>query len=144
MKVGYSTDRYYLREWAGVDPKNGAPLWYKNDGSGETTSNYSEAKQVMTEATSPKLFGGFNTSLTWKNIDLNASFGFSLGGKIYNYSRQEYDSDGAYTDRNQMKLIDGWSRWEKKAILPLILLPLTETRATQTRHLPVIWKMEIT
>lgn len=114
LKVGYSTDRYYLREWAGVDPKNGAPLWYKNDGSGETTSNYSEAKQVMTEATSPKLFGGFNTSLTWKNIDLNASFGFSLGGKIYNYSRQEYDSDGAYTDCNQMKLIDGWSRWEKE------------------------------
>lgn len=114
LKVGYSTDRYYLREWAGVDPKNGAPLWYKNDGSGETTSNYSEAKQVMTEATSPKLFGGFNTSLTWKNIDLNASFGFSLGGKIYNYSHQEYDSDGAYTDRNQMKLIDGWSRWEKE------------------------------
>ena len=114
LKVGYSTDRYYLREWAGVDPKNGAPLWYKNDGSGETTSNYSEAKQVMTEATSPKLFGGFNTSLTWKNIDLNASFGFSLGGKIYNYSRQEYDSDGTYTDRNQMKLIDGWSRWEKE------------------------------
>lgn len=114
LKVGYSTDRYYLREWAGVDPKNGAPLWYKNDGSGETTSNYSEAKQVMTEATSPKLFGGFNTSLTWKNIDLNASFGFSLGGKIYNYSRQEYDSDGAYTDRNQMKLIDGRSRWEKE------------------------------
>ena len=114
LKVGYSTDRYYLREWAGVDPKNGAPLWCKNDGSGETTSNYSEAKQVMTEATSPKLFGGFNTSLTWKNIDLNASFGFSLGGKIYNYSRQEYDSDGAYTDRNQMKLIDGWSRWEKE------------------------------
>ena len=114
LKVGYSTHRYYLREWAGVDPKNGAPLWYKNDGSGETTSNYSEAKQVMTEATSPKLFGGFNTSLTWKNIDLNASFGFSLGGKIYNYSRQEYDSDGAYTDRNQMKLIDGWSRWEKE------------------------------
>lgn len=114
LKVSYSTDRYYLREWAGVDPKNGAPLWYKNDGSGETTSNYSEAKQVMTDATSPKLFGGFNTSLVWKNIDLNASFGFSLGGKIYNYSRQEYDSDGAYTDRNQMKLIDGWSRWEKE------------------------------
>ena len=114
LKVGYSTDRYYLREWAGVDPKNGAPLWYKNDGSGETTSNYSEAQQVMTEATSPKLFGGFNTTLTWKNIDLNASFGYSLGGKIYNYSRQEYDSDGAYTDRNQIKLIDGWSRWEKE------------------------------
>ena len=26
---------------------------------------------------------------------------------------QEYDSDGTYTDRNQMKLKDGWNRWEK-------------------------------
>ena len=28
--------------------------------------------------------------------------------------RMEFDSDGAYTDRNQMKLKDGWSRWEKE------------------------------
>ncbi|MDY3266590.1 MAG: TonB-dependent receptor [Phocaeicola sp.] len=115
LKVGYGADRYYLREWAGVDTETGAPLWYKNDkeGSRETTSNYSEAKEVMTEATSPKLFGGFNTFVSWKNIDLAASFGFAVGGKIYNYSRLEYDSDGAYTDRNQMKLQDGWTRWEK-------------------------------
>lgn len=115
LKVGKSTDRYYLREWAGVDTETGAPLWFKNteEGSRETTSNYNEAKQVITEATSPKLFGGFNTSVTWKNVDFSAAFGYAIGGKIYNYSRQEYDSDGAYTDRNQMKLQDGWSRWEK-------------------------------
>ena len=115
LKVGYGTDCYYLREWAGVDPETGSPLWYVNDeeGSRETTSNYSEANQVITESTSPDLFGGFNTFVQWKNIDLSASFGFSIGGKIYNYARQEYDSDGAYTDRNQMKLMDGWSRWEK-------------------------------
>jgi hypothetical protein len=44
---------------------------------------------------------------------MNAVFGYSIGGLVYNYSRQEYDSDGTYTDRNQMKLMDGWSRWEK-------------------------------
>lgn len=27
--------------------------------------------------------------------------------------RTEFDSDGAYTDRNQMRLKKGWSRWEK-------------------------------
>lgn len=115
LKVGYGTDRFYLREWAGVDPETGSPLWYINDseGSRETTSNYSEANQVISEATNPKLFGGFNTSVNWKNVDLSASFGYSIGGKIYNYARQEYDSDGAYTDRNQMKLQDGWTRWEK-------------------------------
>lgn len=115
LKVGYGSDRYYLREWAGVDSETGAPLWYKNseDGSRETTSNYSEAKLKISESTAPKLFGGFNTSVNWKNIDLSASFGYSIGGKLYNYSRQEYDSDGAYTDRNQMKLQDGWNRWQK-------------------------------
>ena len=51
--------------------------------------------------------------MKWKDIDFNAVFGYSLGGHLYNYSRQEYDSDGTYTDRNQMKLKDGWSRWEK-------------------------------
>ena len=44
---------------------------------------------------------------------MSAVFGYSIGGQIYNYSRQEYDSDGTYTDRNQMKLHDGWNRWEK-------------------------------
>ena len=28
--------------------------------------------------------------------------------------RMEFDTDGAYTDRNQMKLKDGWSRWQKE------------------------------
>lgn len=41
------------------------------------------------------------------DIDLNAVFGYSVGGQIYNYSRQEYDSDGAYNDRNQMKTSKG-------------------------------------
>ena len=107
-------------EWAGVNPETGAPQWYKHtkDENGnvlsrEITENYAEADQVICGASTPDFFGGFNTTLTWKNIDLNAVFGYSVGGKIYNYSRQEYDSDGAYTDRNQMKLMDGWSRWEK-------------------------------
>ena len=119
LKPGYSVDCFYLREWAGVNPDNGAPQWYKTvenaDGSTsrEITSNYSEADQVICAASTPKLFGGFNTNLRWKDLDLSASFGYSIGGKIYNYQRLEMDSDGAYTDRNQMKLQDGWSRWEK-------------------------------
>ena len=46
----------------------------------------------------------------------------SVGGQIYNYARTHYDSDGAFTDRNQMKLRKGWSRWSApgdKATHPL-------------------------
>lgn len=52
--------------------------------------------------------------MSYKNFTLSAVFGYSVGGKIYNYTRAEYDSDGAYTDRNQMRLQSSWSRWEKK------------------------------
>lgn len=115
LKVGYSSDAFYMREWAGVNPETGAPQWYKTaeDGSRVITESYSEADQIICPPSTPKVFGGFNTSLRWKDLDLSAVFGYSIGGKIFNYSRLEYDSDGAYTDRNQMKLQDGWSRWEK-------------------------------
>lgn len=120
LKKDYDSDSFYMVEWAGVNPETGAPQWYKHikDENGniigrEVTEKYAEADQVICDASTPKLFGGFNTTLVWKNVDLTAVFGYSLGGKIYNYSRQEYDSDGAYTDRNQMKLMDGWTRWEK-------------------------------
>lgn len=115
LEVGSPVDTYYLKEWAGVDPETGSPLWYKDDENGNkvTTSKYGEADYYKCGTSSPKLFGGFNTSLTWKGFDFQAVFGYSLGGHVYNYTRTEYDSDGAYTDRNQMKLQDGWSRWQK-------------------------------
>jgi len=120
LQIGLPIDTYYMREWAGVDPENGLPLWYKvtRDADGNeiertTTSKYAEATQEKLDKASPDVFGGINTSLTWKKFDLNAVFGYSIGGKIYNYSRQEYDSDGTYTDRNQMQLLNGWNRWQK-------------------------------
>lgn len=115
LEVGEPIDTYYGREWAGVDPEDGTPMWYMTDKNGNRviTHKYAEADEVKLGTFNPKMFGALNTSLRWKALDLNASFGFSVGGKIYNYSRLEYDSDGAYTDRNQMKLQDGWTRWEK-------------------------------
>ena len=120
LKPGLDSDSWYLREWAGVNPANGAPQWYKTvkgangEETRELTSNYAEANSVVIDAYTPDFFGGFSTDLFWKEFDLSAVFGFSVGGKIYNYSRQEYDADGAYSDRNQMKLISSWNRWEKE------------------------------
>lgn len=120
QEVGLPINTYYMPEWAGVNVDTGAPMWYKNtkDVEGniigkETTTNYSEATQQRLGKSYPDLFGGINTFMAYKNFDLNAVLGYSIGGQIYNYARQEYDSDGTYTDRNQMKLQDGWLRWEK-------------------------------
>lgn len=119
LREGIDADTWYIQEWAGVNPENGAPQWYKTvtDDKGnktrEVTSSYAEADQVELGAYTPKFFGGFSTSLFWKQFDANMVFGYSVGGKIYNYTRLEYDSDGTYTDRNQMRLMPSWSRWTK-------------------------------
>ena len=119
LREGIDADTWYLPEWAGVNSETGAPQWYRTvtGENGETTreitEQYAQADQVETGAYTPKFFGGFSTTFNYKNFDANAVFGYSVGGKIYNYTRMEYDSDGAYTDRNQMRLMPSWSRWEK-------------------------------
>lgn len=120
LEPGRAVDTYYLKEWAGVNPDNGAPMWYivSRDENGvetgrQTTSDYSKATIEKLGNSAPKLFGGFSTTVQYKEFELGAVFGYSIGGHSYNYARQEYDSDGTYTDRNQMKLLPGWSRWEK-------------------------------
>lgn len=118
LKPGLDVDTWYLPEWAGVDPATGSPQWFTTNKEGERviTNSYDDASKnpIAIDKYTPKFFGGFSTNLSWRNIDLSANFGYSVGGKIYNYSRAEFDSDGTYPDRNQMKLQDGWKRWEKE------------------------------
>lgn len=120
LDPGHPVDTWYLREWAGVNPEDGRPMWYVvdrdengNEISRETTSTYADATFEKTGWSTPDLFGGIMTSLSYKRFDMAANFGYSIGGQIYNYARQEYDSDGTYTDRNQMRLRPEWSRWEQ-------------------------------
>jgi hypothetical protein len=115
FRVGYDMDSWYLQEWAGVDPADGRPQWYYNDEEhGRTvTKTRNQAKYIIAGSYTPKFYGGINTTLNWKFLDLSALFSYSYGSKIFNYARVEYDSDGAYTDRNYMVLQKGWSRWEK-------------------------------
>lgn len=116
LEIGKPVDTYYMKEWAGVNPEDGKPQWYMDDANGNkvVTDSYSKASYYKCGKSSPDVYGSFSTSVFYKNFDLQANFGYSLGGQIYSYFRQEYDSDGAYAgDRNQMKLQKGWSRWQK-------------------------------
>lgn len=114
-KPGMDSRTWWVKEWAGVNPDDGSPMWYKTDANGDrvTTGVYAEADEVACGSFTPDFFGGFSTNLRYKDFDLGAVFNYSVGSRIYNYARVEYDADGAYTDRNQMKLHNGWSRWEQ-------------------------------
>ena len=88
-------DRYefYMREWAGVDPGTGSPLWYKEILDPETeevidkitTSDYDDATRVYTgKSALPDFEGGFSNNFKYKNFDLGLNFVFKVGNYIYN------------------------------------------------------------
>ncbi|MDV3507697.1 SusC/RagA family TonB-linked outer membrane protein [Elizabethkingia anophelis] len=113
--TGYDVNSFYMRKWMGVNSDNGKGQWevINADGSRSLTTNYNAATVQVVGASTPDYYGSVSTNLTIKNFYLNANFYFSQGGKIYNSTRELFDSDGAYPYYNQMVLKDSWSRWQK-------------------------------
>lgn len=126
VKEGQDIYSWYMKEWAGVNPENGDPLWYvvkdeqyvlDADGNKTTTNDYNATEAHVVGKATPLFSGGLNTQLSWNGIFLSVNTNFTYGNKIYNFTRMSTDADGAYVGYNQMSIensVQGWSRWEKK------------------------------
>lgn len=109
--VGYNIYEFYMQEWAGVDPENGDPLWYKDvldsngdpTGQRETTSKYATASRYKSGSSLPTCYGGFNNTLTYKGFDLSFLFTYSFGGKIYDGYMSYMTNDGNITGYQVIK-----------------------------------------
>ena len=110
LKVGEDVQSYFIRQWAGADPDNGDPLWYKDGSKTETTNNFAEAGRVIFGSASPKGLGGFNSVLTYKFISLDAQINYQYGNKIYNQWDFLTISDGAFLGLNHNK--KALQRWQ--------------------------------
>jgi len=65
----------------------------------------------------PKLFGGLNTTLTYKNFELSAFFTYSVGNDIFNYVRYQAESMNTYS--NQLtSVLDRWTLTNPNGKLP--------------------------
>ncbi|WP_456378433.1 SusC/RagA family TonB-linked outer membrane protein [Lutibacter sp.] len=121
---GHSIYDYYLREWAGVDPANGNPMWIEhwsdenNNGQydgGEgiadmliftsenpnaviqerVTNTYSDATiKYVGKSAIPTIRGAFRLSSSYKDFSLSAQFGYSLGGYGYDFQYSTLMSNG--------------------------------------------------
>lgn len=80
---GRSYNQFYMKEWAGVDSETGQGLWYEGTEGDKVTTNYNKAGRRYLGTADPKIFGGFSTSFTVYNFDLNAAFSYKIGGKLY-------------------------------------------------------------
>lgn len=125
VKEGQDIYTWYLREWAGVDPANGDPLWYVVDANGDyvldgagnktTTNDYNATNPHTVGKATPLFQGGLNTQISWKGLSLSINTNFTYGNRVYNYNRMALDADGAYLGYNQYSIDNsplGWTRWE--------------------------------
>lgn len=124
IKEGQDIYSWYLKEWAGVDEKNGDPLWYVVDEKGDyvldaqgnktTTNDYNATYAHVVGKATPLFSGGLHTQLSWNGIFLHVNTNFMYGNQIYNYTRHSSDADGAYLGYNQVSIensTQGWKRW---------------------------------
>ena len=116
LAQGRSIYDYYIREWAGVDPANGNPMWIENwsdensngqydSGEGipdmliytaanpdavieeRITNTYSNATRKHSDkSVIPTVRGAFRLNSSYKGFSLSTQFGYSLGG--YGYDAQ--------------------------------------------------------
>ncbi len=95
---GYNFYTYYMKEFAGVDPANGDPLYYVDASHAETTNNYAEAQfSILDKQSNPKSTGGFNNVFTYKGFSLGLDFNYSFGNWIYGASDLYFTSGAIYT-----------------------------------------------
>ncbi len=88
---GLPLNTFYMRKYAGVNRQTGESMWYKDvtdsqgnpTGQRTVTTSYDEATQYLCDDPTPKLYGGFGTSLSFFGFDVSAQFTYSIGGLTY-------------------------------------------------------------
>lgn len=110
MREGYDSNTFYLIRWAGVDPRDGAPLWY--DANGNLTRTYSTNNRVPWKKSSPDLLGGISNVFTYKGFSLSSQMVYQIGGYAFSTFGRDVSSDG-YLIMSQNQSVNQLDRWQK-------------------------------
>lgn len=113
---GGSLYDFWMYEWAGVDPETGDAQWYMTDtetGERVKTTNYgslTSQDKVKVGNALPKVSGGFQSDLTWRDLSLSMAFAYSIGSKIYNRDKASLMGvSGANGSTMSKDLLNRWT-----------------------------------
>lgn len=81
-KVGEPLNTAYVQNWAGVNPVNGMPLYYDENGN-IVTSGYAPQMTGFGTYTHP-ITGGFTNILNYHDLEVSTLFTYAWGGVNYN------------------------------------------------------------
>lgn len=113
---GGSLYDFWMYEWAGVNPETGDAQWYMTDtetGERVKTTNYgslTSQDKVKVGNALPKVSGGFQSDLTWRDLSLSMAFAYSIGNKIYNRDKASLMGvSGANGSTMSKDLLNRWT-----------------------------------
>ena len=119
---------FYAPIWAGVDPADGAPMWYVpgDDPDVPTTTNGTTKtfdEDALTQNTgmtySAPINGGFGLEGGWKFLSFRADFSYVLGKTLINNDMYFYANPANFAGMNTYKGVsDFWTPYNTDAKWP--------------------------
>lgn len=120
LSEGKSIYDFWLRDYRGVDPTDGAALYTYNVwsatngriiGKDSFTVDANNAKYIYTGASSiPDFYGSFGNNFSYKNFEVSFMLTYQVGGKVYDGVYGSLMNAGSYG--NAMH-VDIQKRWQK-------------------------------
>ena len=135
LREGEEINSYFLVEYAGVNPDNGAPLYVDLDGN--VTETYSDSFQKIQKGKSPiaDMEGGFFGSIAYKGFGLRGDFVFRAGNYILNNQRAQGEFIGNIDANLRTDAFNYWRQPGDTNVLPNPLFQNTADQAGTTRFL---------
>ena len=118
---------FYAPIFAGIDPADGAPMWYlPGENVDETTMN--ETTKIFDEASltqntgkryTPPIYGGFSIGGGWRGFSVQADFSYVLGKTLINNDAYFYSNPNLFAEQNYHKEVaDFWTPENTDARFP--------------------------
>lgn len=148
LKEGSSLYNYYMVDYAGVNPENGAPLFWAREitnaaeiaqnpdvkpiyGPEYKTENFDTANDTNLKETGnvlPTFYGGFGTTLQAYGFDLSVQFAYQLGGRTYDNGYLKLMHSGSTSNLGTNWHEDALKAWTVNN--PNATYPKLDTQAT--------------
>lgn len=124
---GYGAYDFYMREFVGVNKETGAAIYAtdaEKDSKGNPTNGKTEDRALATlkmtgKSSLPDFYGGFSSTVNYKNFDFSVGFSYQLGGYVYDYRYMQY-FDGEKGANLHADFSKTWSHDNKDAKLPVV------------------------
>lgn len=150
---GHSIYDYYLYDYQGIYPENGAAkyrVWEIDSTSttGETipsvgadgkpvySENYQDSeKGYVGESAIPDLFGSVSNAFKYKNLKLDVLLSYSIGGKILDYNYASLMNEGEFGQALHVDQMNSWRAPNDGTTLPRMEIGNTNLAPTSSRWL---------